>query len=88
MVCGWFGLKTTWTVFFGLASKQVARVFLFMPRNDLSSKSPRQSWFGPQNQADFSLLVAPQNRQREDGAGHVSRSGGLLRLEASRARVY
>jgi hypothetical protein len=34
------------------------------------------------------LPVAPQNRQREDGAGHVSRSGYLLRLEASRARLF
>jgi hypothetical protein len=33
------------------------------------------------------LSVVPQIRQREDDAGHVSRSGGLLRLEASHARV-
>jgi hypothetical protein len=46
------------------------------------------SWFGPQNHAGFGLSVAPQNRWREDGAGHVSRSGGLLRLEASHARVF
>jgi hypothetical protein len=37
---------------------------------------------------DFGLLVAPQNRQREDGAGHTSRSSGLLRVEASLARVF
>jgi hypothetical protein len=41
------------------------------------------SWFGPQNQADFSLSVAPQNRRREIGARHVSRSNGLLNMEAS-----
>jgi hypothetical protein len=35
----------------------------------------------------FGLSVAPQNRRREVGAGHVSRSSGLLRLEASLARV-
>ena len=35
----------------------------------------------------FGLSVEPQNRRREVGAGHASRSGGLLRLEASRARV-
>jgi hypothetical protein len=46
------------------------------------------SWFGPQNQADFGLLVAPQNRWREDGVGHASRSSGLLHLKASRARVF
>jgi len=33
------------------------------------------------------LSVAPQNRREGDGVGHASRSGGLLRLEASRARV-
>jgi hypothetical protein len=46
------------------------------------------SWFGPQNQVGYILLVAPQN-QREDefGVGHVSRSSSLLCVEASRARV-
>jgi hypothetical protein len=44
-------------------------------------------WFGPQNQAAFSLSVAPQNRRREIGAGHASRSSNLLRVEASLARV-
>jgi hypothetical protein len=34
------------------------------------------------------LLVAPQNRRREVGAGHASRSSGLLRVEASLARVF
>jgi hypothetical protein len=36
---------------------------------------------------DFGLLVAPQNRWRDDGVGHTSRSSGLLRVEASLARV-
>jgi hypothetical protein len=45
------------------------------------------SWFEPQNQADFGLSVAPQNRWREVSAGHVSRSNGLLHLEASLTRV-
>jgi hypothetical protein len=45
-------------------------------------------WFGPQNQAGYSLSVTPQNRwEKEDGVGHASRSSGLLRVEASRARV-
>jgi hypothetical protein len=35
----------------------------------------------------FSLLVAPQNRRRDVGAGHASRSSGLLHVEASLARV-
>jgi hypothetical protein len=46
------------------------------------------SWFGAQNQAGFSLSVVPQNRRREDGMGHTSRSSGLLHLKASRARVF
>jgi hypothetical protein len=65
-----------------------------------ASKSPRRflglaikitatfSWFGPQNQASFSLSVAPQNRRREDGVGHASRSSGLLCVETIRSRVF
>jgi hypothetical protein len=45
------------------------------------------SWFVPQNQAGFGLSVAPQNRWREVGAGHASRSSSLLGVEASLARV-
>jgi hypothetical protein len=33
------------------------------------------------------LAVAPQNRRREVGAGHASRSSSLLGMEASLARV-
>jgi hypothetical protein len=46
------------------------------------------SWFEPQNKADFSLLVAPPNRRRDVGAGHASRSSGLLCVEASLTRVF
>jgi hypothetical protein len=36
----------------------------------------------------YGLSVAPQNQwEDEDGARHTLRSSGLLRLEASRARV-
>ena len=35
----------------------------------------------------FGLSVAPQNRWREVGAGHTSRSSGLLCVEVSLARV-
>jgi hypothetical protein len=45
------------------------------------------SWFGPQNQAGFGLSVVPQNRWREVGAGHTSRSSGLLHMEVSLFRV-
>jgi hypothetical protein len=40
-----------------------------------------------QNQAGFDLSVAPQNRRREVGTGHASRSSGLLGVEASLAEV-
>jgi hypothetical protein len=46
------------------------------------------SWFGPQNQAGFGLLVAPQKRRREDDVRHTSRSGGLLRRKASLTRIF
>jgi hypothetical protein len=35
----------------------------------------------------FDLSVAPQNRRREDGVGHASRSSGLLHMKASLSRV-
>jgi hypothetical protein len=38
-------------------------------------------WFVPQNQADFSLSVAPQNRREGDGVRHASRSSDFLRVE-------
>jgi hypothetical protein len=44
-------------------------------------------WFGPQNQVGFGLSIVPQNRWREVGAEHASRSSRLLRVEASLARV-
>jgi hypothetical protein len=34
------------------------------------------------------LSVAPQNRRRKVGVGHVSRSSGLLHVEASLTRVF
>jgi hypothetical protein len=36
---------------------------------------------------DFGLSVASQNRWREDGTKHALRSGGLLCLKVSRAKV-
>jgi hypothetical protein len=68
MVCEWFGLKTTRTVFSGLALKSVARVSRFGPQNwqlwfgDLCLQiTAMVSWFEPQNQAGFGLSVVPQN---------------------------
>jgi hypothetical protein len=70
------------------------RVSRFGPQNwqlwfgDLCLKiTATISWFGPHNQAGFGLSVAPQNRWREVGVGHVSRSSGLIGVEASLARV-
>jgi hypothetical protein len=37
---------------------------------------------------DFGLSVAPQNRRREVGVGHASRSSSLLGIESSLARVF
>jgi hypothetical protein len=72
----------------------VAHVSRFGPKNwqlrfgDLGLKSiATVFWVVPQNQVGFDLSVASRNRRREDGAGYVSRSGGLLLLEASRGRV-
>jgi hypothetical protein len=45
------------------------------------------SWFGSQNQSSFGLSVASQNRRREVGAGHTSKSSNLLGVEASLTRV-
>jgi hypothetical protein len=77
-----------------LASKPLGWVFQFGPQNwplwfgDLGLKiTMTVSSFGPQNHVGFSLSVVPQNRWREDGVLHVSRSGSLLHLEASHARV-
>jgi hypothetical protein len=55
---------------------------------DLSLKiTTTVSWFVPQNQADFVLSVASQNRWREVGVGHASRSRDLFRVEASLVKV-
>jgi hypothetical protein len=119
MVCEWFGLKTTWTVFAGLTSKPVATVspclasklavgFLFEPQNQSgggfpglclkicssivviwASKSPRR-FLGLvlKTKQASDLSVAPQNRRREVGVGHASRSNSLFAVEASLARVF
>jgi hypothetical protein len=70
------------------------RVSRFGPQNrqlwvgDLGFKiTTTVSWFGSQNQAGFGLSVALQNRRREVGAGHVSRSSSLLGVKVSLIRV-
>jgi hypothetical protein len=89
-----FGLKND-GAFLGCASKpRWWRVSQFGPQNlrlrfgDLGLKiTTMVSWFEPQNQADFGLLIEPQNQQREVSMGHASRSIGLLHVEASWARI-
>jgi hypothetical protein len=120
MVCEWFGLKTTQTVFTGLTSKSVVTVFASLASklvatvsSDLASKPVATvfagltskpaatvfaslasklvatvSWFGPQNQVGFGLLVAPKNRRREVSVGHALISSSLLGMEASLTRVF
>jgi hypothetical protein len=95
MVFSYLTSKSLATVSLSLASKSVARVSRFVPQNrqlwfdDLGLKiTATISWFGHQNQIGFGLSVAPQNRWREDRAGHASRSDGLLHLEASCVRVF
>jgi hypothetical protein len=73
---------------------KVVEGFLFGPQNrhlwfgDLGLKiTAAISWFEPQNQVGFGLSVAPQNRRREVGTGHTSRSSGLLDMKASLVRV-
>jgi hypothetical protein len=73
----------------------VAQVYWFGPQNwqvrfgDLGLKIIMMVYeFGPQNQADFYLSIAPQNRWREVDTGHMSRSSGLLHVKISRTRVY
>jgi hypothetical protein len=86
VVTVFFGLasKPVATVSPSLTSKSVARVFRFRPQNrqlrfdDLCLKiTVMVSCFGHQNQVVFDLSVVPQNRRREDGVGHASRSGGF-----------
>jgi hypothetical protein len=78
-----FASKPAATVFTDLASKPVATVFSCLASKLVTTVF----WFGPQNQVGFGLSVAPQNRRREVGAGHASRSSCLLGLETSLGRV-
>jgi hypothetical protein len=90
-----FGLKTGGDGFSRFVLKtKVTRVSRFGPQNrqlwfcDLGLKiTATVSWFVPQNQVGFGLSVAPQNRWREIGAGHASKSSSLLGVQASLTRV-
>jgi hypothetical protein len=90
----WFVLKTGGRVSWLSLKTKVARVSWFGPQNrqlwfcDLGLKiTATVSWFGPQNQVGFGLSVAPQNRRREVGAEHASKSSSLLGIQASLTMV-
>jgi hypothetical protein len=75
MVCEWYGLKTTWTVSSGLASKPVATVFAGLTSKlvatvspDLASKPAVSFLFNPQNQGGGRFL----------GLGLKTDSSGLV----------
>jgi hypothetical protein len=94
---GFLGLpsKPRTTISPSLASKPLATVLMLWSQNHslgfpglglkIDNCGLVISWFEPQNQVDYNLSVAPQNRwEDEDDVGHASRSSGLLHLEASR----
>jgi hypothetical protein len=57
MVCEWVGLKTTWTVSSGLATKSAVTVF-----SSLASKLVAIVSFGLASKPAVSFLVEPQNQ--------------------------
>jgi hypothetical protein len=90
-----FSLKTGGGFLDGASKPRWWRVSWFGPQNrqlqfgDLGLKiTTTVAWFVPQNQTDYGLLVAPQNRRREVSVGHASRFTGLLHVEESQARVF
>jgi hypothetical protein len=94
-VCQWFGLKTTQTVSWLSLKTKVVEGFPVWA----SKPAATVWWFGSQNHHD-DLLVWDSKPSRLwfvgcatkpmggcDGMGHASRSSGLLRVEASLAKV-
>jgi hypothetical protein len=57
MICQWFGLKTTVTVYSGLSSKPVVTVF-----SDLASKLVATTSPGLASKSVVGFLVEPQNQ--------------------------
>jgi hypothetical protein len=75
MVCEWFGLKTTWTVFAGLASKLVAMVFSSSAPKLVATVSP-----GLASKPVVGFLIEPQNQGGGGFPGLVLKTGnsGLM----------
>jgi hypothetical protein len=83
VVVSWLSLKTKVVEGFPVWASKLAARF-----GDLCLKiTTMVSWFVPQNQVGFGLSVASQNRWREVGAGHASRSNSLLYVKVSLTRV-
>jgi hypothetical protein len=74
-VCEWFGLKTTRTVFVGLASKLVATVFSSLTSKLVATVSP-----GLASKSAVGFLVEPQNQGGGGfpGLGLKTGSSGLV----------
>jgi hypothetical protein len=78
-----FGLKTGDFGFLGLGLKTGSNGLMIWPQNH---RDTILVWTS--KPSGYGLSVAPQKRREdEDGIGHASRSSGLLRLEASCARI-
>jgi hypothetical protein len=60
MVCEWFGLKTTRTVFAGLTSKLVETVFSSLASKLVATVSP-----GLTSKLAVGFLIEPQNKVEE-----------------------
>jgi hypothetical protein len=75
MVCEWFDLKTTWTVFTDLASKPVATVFSGLASKPVATVSP-----GLALKPAVGFLVEPQNQGGGGfpGLGLKTGSSGLV----------
>jgi hypothetical protein len=75
MVCEWFGLKTTRTVFTGLASKPVATVFSSLASKLVVTVSP-----GLASKPAVGFLVEPRNQGGGgfSGLGLKTGSSGLV----------
>jgi hypothetical protein len=75
MICEWFGLKTTWTVSSGLASKPTATVFSSLASKLVATVSP-----GLASKPAVHFLVEPQNQSGGGfpGLGLKTDSSGLV----------
>jgi hypothetical protein len=75
MVCEWFGLKTTRTIFAGLASKPVVTVFSSLASKLVATVSPCLA-----SKPALGFLVEPQNQGGGDfpGLGLKTGSSGLV----------